>query len=98
MQLLNIPVNAATKDHPQTDRKSKNMIRTLSSMLRTSIKKYPNIRDTRLSELELIYNFSKNASTGLSPFEVDIGYIPYTPFTRSLSDCSTKCQAAFGSM
>ena len=94
MELINIRLNMATKDHPQTDGQSENMICTLSAMLRSSIQKMPHQWHTMLSELEFIYNSSKNASTGLAPFEVDIGYIPHSPFTRSLANCTTKCQAA----
>lgn len=94
-QLTDIQLNMATKDHPQTDGLSENLIRTLSSMLRACIQKVPKQWHKALSEFEFEYNASKNASTGLAPFEVDVGLIPHTPFSRSLAQCSTQSQEAF---
>jgi len=97
-EILNIRLNMSTADHPQTDGQSENMIRTLSSMLRSSIQKAPKDWDRALSRFEFEYNASKNASTGLSPFEIDIGTVPHNPITRSLAECNTKCQRAFDAM
>ena len=94
-ELLNIRLNKSTSDHPQTDGQSENLIRTLCNILRSSIQKVPTNWDQALSVFEFEYNSSKHGSTGLSPFEVDIGRIPHNPFTRSLSECKVKCQSSF---
>lgn len=93
-ELLDIKSNTSTADHPQTDGQSKIMIRILSNMLRNSIQKIPHEWDSALSEMEFEYNCSKNGSTGLSPFEVDIGSIPHKPATRSFSSCRIQCQSS----
>lgn len=36
----------------------------------------------------------QNKSTGLSPFEDDIGYTPSTLLTRSLGECEIQSQSA----
>ena len=94
-ELLNIRLNKSTADHPQTDGQSENLIRTLCNMPRSSIQKVPMNWDQDLSVFEFEYNSSKHGSTGLSPFEVDMGRIPHNPFTRSLSECKVKCQSSF---
>lgn len=91
---LHIRLNLSTTNHPKTDCQSEIMIRTLSNMLRSSIQQIPRQWDTALSQLEYEYNASKNASTGLAPFEIDLGYIPRDLFTRSLSECRVQCQSS----
>lgn len=71
------------------------MVRTLSTMLHGCIEKTPKDWYKALSQFEFAYNCSKHASTGLSPFEVDIGRIHHSPFTRSLADCKVPCQSSF---
>lgn len=89
------PAQYGHQGHPQTDAQSKTLIRTFLSMPRAYIQKVPRQLYKPLSEFVFQYNASKNASTGLSPFEVDIGRILHTTFSRSLAQCSTRCQEAF---
>lgn len=84
----------STRDHPQTDGQSENMIRTLSNMIRGFIQKAPQDWDTVLSCLEYEYNCAKHKTTELAPFEVDVGRVPETPFTRSLRPVGAQCEAA----
>ena len=97
-ELLNITLNTSTptirKQTGSDCRLSENSIKTLSSMLRSSIQQDPTNWDTALSQFKYEYNASKHASTGLSPFEVNIGRIPHEPFTRSLSQCKIQCQSS----
>lgn len=96
-EMLNIEKNMATKGHPQTDGQSENTIRTLSQMLRHIIQNHPKDWDSALSELELAYNSTKHKSTGLTPFEVDIGYVPQSQLAREAGTAS-KCQAAVNTL
>lgn len=93
-EILNVKLNIASKDHPQTDGQSENMIRILIQMLRNCVQKDSKNWDTMLSELEFAYNSSKNKSTGLTPFEVDLGRIPQSELSRELDTCTIQCQAA----
>lgn len=96
VQLLNIECNLSTANHPETDGQSENIIRTLSNMLKSSIQKSPKDWDKVLSIVEFEYNSAKHKSTGLSPFEVDIGRIPYiSNEARNLVECTVQCQSSF---
>ena len=94
MQLLNVKLNISTADHPQTDGQSEAMIRTLSNMIRKTVQEDKDNWHEMLSTLEFEYNSSKNASTTLTPFEVDLGRNPHNPLTRKLEDCGVRCQSA----
>lgn len=89
-----IELNMSTSSHPQTDGQSENLIRTLSNMIRSYIQQCPEDWDLSLSQLEFEYNCSKHKTTGLAPFEIELGRIPTNPFTKSLSDCNIKNQKA----
>ena len=71
----------STAPHPQTDGQSEIMVRTVKEMLRHYIS--PSQKDwaTMLPVLEFAFNNSVNASTGMTPFEFDLGYRPVTPHT-----------------
>ena len=93
-QLLNIKLNISTADHPQTEGQSEVMIRTLSKMIRKTMQEEKDSWNDVLSTLEFEYNASRNASIGLSPFEIDIGRIPHNMKTRKLEECGVRCQSA----
>ncbi len=65
-----------------------------SNMLRGTIQESPNEWDEALSQIEFDYNCSKNASTRLSPFEVEVGRIPHSPLRRKLPEFQMKCQSS----
>ena len=93
-QLKNARLNMSTADHPQSDGQSEIMIRTVCNMLRETVQNDKEGWDAMLSQMEYVYSASRNASTGLTPFEVDIGRIPPSPMTRALEKCSVQCQSA----
>ena len=93
-QMSNVKLNMSTADHQQTDGQSENMIRTLSNMIISFIQKDPLNWEMALCQLEFEYNSSTHKSTGLAPFEVDLGRIPHRPYTRALAECSLHCKAA----
>lgn len=73
----------STAYHPQTDGQSEIMVRTIKEMLRHYISHSQKDWVALLPVLEFAYNNSVNASTGMTPFEFDLGYRPVTPHTVS---------------
>jgi hypothetical protein len=67
--------------HPQTDGQSEVMVRTLKEMLRHYLSHTQKDWAELIPALEFAYNNSVNATTGLTPFELDLGYHPVTPHT-----------------
>lgn len=84
----------ATKGHPETDGQSENTIRTLSSMIRSTVQKEPSGWDKVLCEMKYQHNSTPNKSTGLTPFEIDLGRISQSEITWSIRKIDVKCQAA----
>jgi hypothetical protein len=78
-------LSMSTPFHPQTDGQSERMVRTTKEMLRH----YVNYRQDnwlkQLPALEFAYDSSGHPSTGMSPFELDLGQQPLRPL-----DCLTN--------
>lgn len=66
----------ATTDHPETDGQSERSIQTLIEVLQPTIQSEPQDWDRYLPAMEFEINASRQESTKLSPFEIDIGRIP----------------------
>ncbi|TYJ51186.1 hypothetical protein B9479_008259, partial [Cryptococcus floricola] len=64
--------------HPQTDGQSESMVKTVKTMLRQMCAKQSEW-STHLPAVEFAYNSAKHPSTGLTPFELDLGYSPRAP-------------------
>lgn len=75
----------STAYHPQTDGQSEVMVRTVKEMLRHYLSHTQKDWSELLPVLEFAYNNSVNATTGLTPFELDLGYHPVTPHTIDAS-------------
>ena len=60
-----------TAFHPQSDRQTERLNRTLEEMLRIFITYKQDKWDKHLSLAEFTYNNSKQALTGFIPFELD---------------------------
>ena len=78
-KLLGTKLSMSTAYHPQTDGQTERMNRTLEEMLRAYTTYHQNKWDEHLSAAEFAYNNSKQASTEMTPFELDIGQHPVTP-------------------
>lgn len=83
-------LNMSKADHPETEGRSENMIKTLSSMLLSRLQRVPNAFGAALSQFEYKYNAPKHTSAGLSLFEIDIGWISHNPFCK----CKVRCQSS----
>jgi hypothetical protein len=68
----------STAYHPQTDGQSEVMVRTVKEMLRHYLSHTQRYWSDLLPVSEFAYNNSVNATTGLTPFELDLGHHPVT--------------------
>lgn len=81
VKCFGIKHSMSTASHPQTDGQSERMIRYLKDMLRHFISYTQKNWMDVLPALEFAYNNAVNATTGMTPFELDYGYHPHTPHT-----------------
>jgi len=80
---LGIKHKLSTAYHPQTDGQSENMVKTVSTVLRTLNENYKDWAKI-LPAVEFAINNSKNASTGFSPFFLCYGEEVPTPPTINM--------------
>jgi hypothetical protein len=80
--------------HPQTDRQTEVVNRTLSTMLKAILKKNIKMWEECLPHVEFAYNRSQHATTKKCPFEIVYGFVPYTPI--DLLPLLTSQQVNFG--
>jgi hypothetical protein len=71
----------SSANHPQTDGQTERMVRTLKEMLRSCISHRQNDWTDKLAAIEFAYNNSIHPSTSLTPFELDLGFHPKTPYS-----------------
>jgi hypothetical protein len=76
----------STAYHPQTDGQSERMVRTLKDMLRSAVSHQQTDWIRHLAPLEFAYNNSWHPSRKLTPFELDLGFHPRTPYSVLLQD------------
>lgn len=69
----------STTNHPQTDGQSERTIRILNQLLRAYCHRDLHSWDQWLPVLEFAYNSASQASIKMSPFELDLGYVPSSP-------------------
>ena len=70
-----------TVEHPQTDGQSENRIKTLWFMIRSFIEDTGKDWKEHLGLFEYSYNSTKNATTGVAPFELLYGTLPCRPLS-----------------
>ncbi|MCG8526810.1 MAG: hypothetical protein MI748_10550, partial [Opitutales bacterium] len=76
---MKVQVATTTANHPEADGQSENRVKVVRTMLRSFAAEYHGEWDLRLPILEMQYNNSKNATTGLTPFETIYGINVRTP-------------------
>jgi hypothetical protein len=69
----------STTCHPQTDGQTEVVNRTLSTMLRATLKKNLKMWEECLPHIEFAYNRSVHSSTKMCPFQIVYGFIPRAP-------------------
>ena len=83
-QILETKLNLSTAFHPETDGQTERAIRTVEQMLRGYVGPRQKDWADYLPLLEFAYNNSVQATTGKTPFFLNYGRHPATPFNRSL--------------
>ena len=73
-------LNMSTAYHPQTDGQTERANRTIEDMLRACVSPHHDDWDQHLVAIEFAYNNSIQASTGYTPFYLNYGRHPETPF------------------
>jgi transposase InsO family protein len=90
-ELWQIEQLMSTAFHPQTDGQTERVNRVLEEYLRSYVSPLHDNWDQYLPMAEFAINNSKQASTGMSPFEMMYGEAPYMPL--GLADTSRECPA-----
>ena len=90
---LNVDLHIATSRHQQTDGQAENAIRQVKIMVQEFANYHQNDWDQKLWAFEFAFNNADNASTGYSPFYLDLAKHPRTP---SSLDLDTQNPAANG--
>jgi len=78
-KLVGTNLNMSTTNNPQTDAQSERLIKTLVELISNYAAANPDDWDEYLPALEFAYNDSVHATTGFSPFELDMGRTPNSP-------------------
>ena len=90
-KMLGSELKMSTAHHPQTDGQTERENRTMIESLRCYLETQRDPWHSKLPMIEFAINSSVNATTGKTPFEADLGYIPSTPL--SLLNGSTNSRA-----
>ena len=77
--LLGTRLMMSTADHPQTDGQSERGLRSISAMLRHYVNMHGDDWCEQLWAVEFAYNDAIQATTGFSPFHLDLGRDPASP-------------------
>ena len=96
MATLKVRLGMASAYHPQTDGQTEKVNHAIATYLRAFTRHCPDNWDDLLPLGEFAYNSSVHASTGKTPFELDLGYIPRIPIDVSIRATIGKYQSALG--
>lgn len=94
MEASGVTLNMSTTGHPQTDGQSERAIQTLIEVLRPTVQSEPTNWDAFLPLLEFELNATRQESSQLTPFEIEMGRLPSRPKTRALSELLSKDETA----
>ena len=83
-QMLGLLHALSTAYHPESDGQTERVNRVLEELLRHYTHKEQQNWDLLLPAAEFAVNRSKHASTQFTPFQLNIGYNPSSPFDRAL--------------
>ena len=88
--VLGTKLKMATARHQQTDGQSENVVGVVKSMITSFLDSDQDTWLENLPFIEFAFNDSVNATTGFTPFELDLGYHPRTPLSLSVPVNSKK--------
>ena len=93
--LWKITPNFSTAFHPQSDGQTERVNRAIEQILRAHTLEYQTSWDRTLSCVEFSINNSQHASLNQTPFFLNFGRHPYTPFmAEAFKSGKAKCMAA----
>jgi hypothetical protein len=84
----------STAFHPQSDGQTERANRTVKEMLRSRVNARRDDWDEHLAMVEFAYNDSVNASTGFSPFYLNLGRHPRVPWCLDQPSAAGSSEAA----
>jgi hypothetical protein len=90
MKQVGTTLKMPTVDHPQTDRQTERMHRTINARLRTLINHAQTAWEEKLPIIEFQMNCATNQSTGFATFVLDMGRMPRFPLSSVTSDSQLK--------
>lgn len=94
-KLLGVDLKMSTAYHPETDGVSERSNKTAIQVLRNHVARHQGNWVVQLSRVEFAMNSTVNDSTGVSPFELTLGFSPrITPPLLGTTPASTKVPAA----
>jgi len=79
MELCGVKLKMSTSRHPQTDGASEVMNRMVENYLRCYCSYHQDDWDELLPSAEFAYNSSVSEDLSISPFELDLGWVPKSP-------------------
>ncbi|PKI54075.1 hypothetical protein CRG98_025569 [Punica granatum] len=78
-KMVNTQLNFSTAYHPQKDRQTEVVNRSLGNLLKGLVGEHVKSWDQKLSSAEFAHNHAVNRSTGFSPFQVEYSVTPRGP-------------------
>ena len=84
MKILKTRLGMSSPYHPETEGQTEKANHIISTYLRAFARHRPDTWDELLPLGEFAYNASTHASTGKTPFELDLGYTPRMPIDRDI--------------
>lgn len=77
---LGVKLKMSTAAHPQSDGVTERANRAINATMRALLNDFTNDWEKKLPLCEFAINSNVHAATGMCPFQVDLGYVPPTPF------------------
>lgn len=90
MEYMGVQHRLSTAHHQQTDGGSERTIRILKEALRHYVDKDGSNWSRYLSRLEVAYNSTPQGSTGQTPFELDMGRVPFFAHSGGAPDLARE--------
>ena len=90
MELCGIKLKMSTSRHPQTDGLSEIMNRMVENYIRCYCNYHQNDWDELLPAAEFAYNSAVSEDMSMSPFEMDLGYLPKSPLDSLYGSSETN--------
>jgi hypothetical protein len=94
MHTFQVKLGMSSAYHPQTDGQTEKVNHVISTYLRAFARHNQDSWHKLLPMGEFAYNSSVHASTGKTPFELDLGYIPRLPIDIAIRTAFNHTKAS----